>query len=66
MKAKTPRRRERVTKAVSLTTALVTWAEAEAKTENRSLSNFIETMLQRYKEEGNANPQASHEMANAH
>jgi hypothetical protein len=41
---------ERVTKAASLNTDLAQWAEEQAKAENRSFSNYIETLLQRAKQ----------------
>ena len=43
---------ERVTKAASLSTDLARWAEEQAKAENRSFSNYIETLLQRAKQGG--------------
>ena len=43
---------ERVTKAASLSSDLARWAEKQAKAENRSFSNYIETLLQRAKEGG--------------
>jgi hypothetical protein len=41
---------ERVTKAASLNTDLAQWAEEQARAENRSFSNYIETLLQRAKQ----------------
>ncbi len=42
----TPRRKsERITKAVSLSSGLAAWAEQQAARENRSLSNYIETLI---------------------
>jgi hypothetical protein len=40
---------ERKTKAASLSSDLATWAEEQAKKENRSFSNYIETLLARAK-----------------
>lgn len=42
--------KERVTKAASLSTDVARWAEKQARTENRSFSNFVETLLQRARE----------------
>lgn len=42
--------KERVTKAASLSTDLARWAEKQAKQENRSFSNYVETLLQRARE----------------
>lgn len=38
-------RTERITKAASLSEEVARWAEEQARTENRSFSNFIETLL---------------------
>lgn len=47
-------RRKRVTKAVSIDTAVVEWAEGRAREENRSLSNFVENLLLQRKDEQEA------------
>lgn len=36
---------ERITKAASLSEEVARWAEEQARNENRSFSNFIETLL---------------------
>jgi predicted CopG family antitoxin len=38
-------RTERITKAASLSEDVARWAEEQARAENRSFSNFIETLL---------------------
>lgn len=43
--SKEPERNGRITKAVSITLELAEWAEGEARRQNRSLSNFVETLL---------------------
>ena len=40
---------ERVTKAVSITEDVVQWVEEQANAENRSFSNYVETLLIRIK-----------------
>lgn len=42
--------KDRITKAASLNTELARWAETQAKSENRSFSNFVETLLQKARE----------------
>lgn len=38
-------RTERITKAAALSEEVARWAEEQARQENRSFSNFIETLL---------------------
>lgn len=57
--------KERVTKAASLSTDLAKWAEDQAKAENRSFSNFVETLLCRARDAGRQQPQANSQQAPA-
>jgi hypothetical protein len=48
---------ERITKAVSIDSDLAQWAEERASSENRSFSNYVETLLIRLRDEnGNKKP----------
>ena len=38
---------DRPTKSISLDADLIEWVDAECETENRTFSNFIETLLMR-------------------
>lgn len=46
--------KERITKAVSIDSKLARWAERQAANENRSLSNFVETLLLKIKSDEEA------------
>ena len=48
-------KRKRTVKAVSMDTDLARWLEGKAREENRAVSNFVETILERRRQEEGAN-----------